>query len=44
VERVALCVVAQRMNEPGSKLACWDWVQQDARLEGCEGLQLQHFY
>ena len=44
VERALFVMVAHRMLDPGSKLAAWDWFENDAYLPGVEGLQAQHLY
>jgi transposase len=44
VERALFALVAHRMTDPGSKLACWDWLEQDAWVPKLQGLQLQHLY
>ncbi len=44
VERALFAMVAHRLVDPSSKLACWDWIQHDAFLPDAKGLQLQHLY
>jgi hypothetical protein len=44
VERALFALVAHRLVDPGSKLACWDWIENDAYLPDCKGLALQHLY
>ena len=44
VERALFALVAHRLVDPSSKLACWDWIEHDAFLPGCHGLKLQHLY
>lgn len=44
VERALFALVAHRMVDPSSKLACWEWIESDAWLPSAAGLQLQHLY
>jgi hypothetical protein len=46
VERALFALVAHRMVDPASKLACWDWIESDAWLPPQKGspIQLQHLY
>ena len=45
VERALFAMVANRCCAPASKLYCFEqWLREDVRIEGCEGLQLQHLY
>ena len=45
VERAWFALVANRALAPSSKRYCQDrWLARDVRIEGCEGLQLQHLY
>lgn len=45
VERALFAMVANRACAPASKLYCFDqWLKEDARIPGTEGLQLQHLY
>ena len=43
VERALFCLVANRVCAPASKWYCHaQWLAEEVRIEGCEGLQLQH--
>lgn len=44
VERALFALVAHRMADPGSKLACVEWLERDAYLPGGKSLELQHLY
>ena len=45
VERAGFALVANRVLAPSSKRYCQDrWLARDVRIEGCEGLELQHLY
>lgn len=44
VERALFAMVAHRLVDPASKLACWDWLQHDAFLPDAKELKLQHLY
>ena len=44
VERAIFAMTVHRLVDPSSKLSCWDWLQNDAHLEGCRELKLQHLY
>ncbi len=44
VERALFALVVHRLVDPASKLAAWEWLEQDAWLPGTTGLQLQHLY
>lgn len=44
VERALFALVAHRLVDPSSKLACWDWIEADAYLPDCRELRLQHLY
>lgn len=47
VERALFALVTHRMCDPGSKLACSDWIEQDAWLPSTDPaskVQLQHLY
>ena len=45
VERALFALVANRVLAPASKRRCQaQWLARDVRIEGCEGLQLQHLY
>src|SRR5271165_4854629 len=44
VERALFALVAHRMVDPSSKLACWDWIENDAYLADSGDLKLQHLY
>ena len=44
VERALFALVAHRLVDPSSKLACWDWIENDAYLPDGRGLALQHLY
>jgi hypothetical protein len=45
VERALFAMVANRACAPSSKLYCHEqWLAEDVRIEGCEGLKLQHLY
>jgi transposase len=43
-ERAIFALVAHRLVDPSSKLACWDWIENDAYLPDGRGLALQHLY
>lgn len=43
LERAAFAAVLQRIQEPGSDLACIRWLR-DVHMEGAEGLGVQHLY
>jgi transposase len=44
VERALFVLVAHRLVDPSSKLACWDWLENDAYLPDARVLKLQHLY
>ena len=45
VERALFAMVANRACAPSSKLYCHEqWLDEDVRIEGCEGLELHHLY
>jgi hypothetical protein len=44
VERVLFALVANRCLEPGSKLACSEWVGSEVVVPGLERLSVQHAY
>ena len=45
VERTLFAMVANRACAPSSKLYCHEqWLDEDVRIEGCEGLELHHLY
>ena len=44
VERVLFALVANRCLEPGSKLACIEWVSRDVVIPGLAQLDVQHCY
>ncbi|MCY3730146.1 MAG: IS1634 family transposase, partial [Rhodospirillaceae bacterium] len=45
VERALFALVAHRVCAPASKLHCHQrWLAEQARIAGCEGLDLQHLY
>lgn len=45
VERALFAMVANRACAPSSKLYCYEqWLGEDVRLEGTEGLELHHLY
>jgi hypothetical protein len=45
VERALFAMVANRACAPASKLYCYEqWLKEDARIPGTEGLALQHLY
>ena len=45
VERALFAMVANRVCAPASKLYCYEqWLKEDARIPGTEGLALQHLY
>jgi transposase len=44
VERALFALVAHRLVDPGSKRACWDWIENDAYLPEGRELKLQHLY
>ena len=44
VERALFALVAHRLVDPASKLACADWIDHDAWLPTPEPIQLQHLY
>lgn len=44
IERALFALVAHRMADPGSKLACVDWLANDAYLPGIGRVDLQHLY
>ena len=45
VERALFAMVANRACAPASKLYCYEqWLREDARIAGTEGLALQHLY
>ena len=45
VERALFAMVANRACAPSSKLYCHEqWLDEDVRIEGCEGLELHHPY
>jgi hypothetical protein len=45
VERALFAMIANRALAPASKLYCYEqWLQEEVRLEGAAGLELQHLY
>lgn len=44
VERALFALVANRALDPASKLATYEWLQQEVALPGTEGVELQHLY
>jgi hypothetical protein len=45
VERALFAMVANRACAPCSKLYCYEqWLREDVRIEGAQGLALQHLY
>jgi len=45
VERACFAMVANRCLAPASKLYCYEqWLREDVRLAGAEGLELHHLY
>jgi hypothetical protein len=45
VERALFAMVANRACAPSSKLYCYEqWLKEDIRLSGMEGLELHHLY
>ena len=45
VERALFAMVANRACAPCSKLYCWEqWLKEEVRIPGTEGLSLQHLY
>jgi len=45
MERALFSLVANRALAPCSKLYCYEqWLREDVRIEGVEGLELQHLY
>lgn len=44
IERALFALVAHRMADPGSKLACVEWLERDAYLPGSTKVELQHLY
>jgi hypothetical protein len=44
LERALFALVAQRLADPGSKLACADWLAHDVWLPGTCDVRLQHLY
>ena len=45
LERALFALVAHRVCAPSSKLHCHGrWLAEEARIPGCEGLELQHLY
>jgi len=44
IERALFAVVAHRMVDPASKLACSEWLDSDAWFPAAERVQLQHLY
>jgi transposase len=44
VERALFALVVHRMVDPRSKLACSDWLENDAWLPGTRAVKLQHLY
>ena len=45
VERACFAMVANRCCAPASKLYCYEqWLREDVRLAGAEGLELHHLY
>jgi hypothetical protein len=40
VERALFALVAHRMVDPASKLACWDWIETEAWLPSEQPIQL----
>jgi hypothetical protein len=44
VERALFALVAQRLADPASKLACADWLAHDVWLPGTRDVRLQHLY
>ena len=45
IERALFAMVANRACAPSSKLYCHEqWLAEDVRIEGCEGLEVHHLY
>ena len=45
VERALFVMIANRLCAPSSKLYCWEqWLREDVRVRGADGLELQHLY
>lgn len=44
VERALFALVAHRLVDPSSKLACHEWLESDVWLPDCRKVQLQHLY
>src|SRR5262249_51016714 len=44
IERALFVLVAHRLVDPSSKLACWDWLDHDAYLPDGGEVALQHLY
>ena len=45
VERALVAMVANRACAPCSKLYCWEqWLKEEVRIPGTQGLSLQHLY
>lgn len=45
VERALFAMVANRLLAPCSKLHCYEqWLEEDVRIDGTRGLDLQHLY
>jgi transposase len=45
VERACFAMVANRCCAPASKLYCFEqWLREDARIDGCDELELHHLY
>jgi hypothetical protein len=45
VERALFVMIANRLCAPSSKLYCWEqWLREDVRVRGTDGLELQHLY
>ena len=45
IERALFAMVANRACAPSSKLYCHEqWLAEDVRIEGCEGLGVHHLY
>ena len=45
IERALFAMVANRACAPSSRLYCHEqWLSEDVRIEGCEGLEVHHLY
>jgi hypothetical protein len=45
VERALFAMVANRACAPASKLYCFEqWLREDVRIEGAQGIELHHLY